>query len=1372
MRRSLPGLNRRWIWGAVGAGAVLVTLTLLPWDQLLPTGEWRELLETQVTEATGLHTEIRALHIHPTLFTGIRVNLDDVVIRPASPDPKHRPQARLGVEEIRLAIPYWPLLSRLQPEIRQIDILHGMLSGRPEHLQALATNVVEHIEDRMKHQQKNFWSDKLPRILHHSTLNLQRLDWYVYREPVKPAGPAVLAAGPDYRIQLLRVQGIDSFESRRPLRIALQAANQGGQHLSGSVRFLPHEASLGKALQQMNAAITGPGMALKIDLSPLRKGLLSLPEKNPAAGRHQLRLDADTVELNKVQALYREFATLLSLPPSPVLDALAYQGTLSGKGLWQLSLTPTLHWYGGEGQLSLRGASVREQAHADWQIHKMNGDFRFSNQQVDIAGLKFLLDDTPLSLRGHIAADTRKLDLALTGKAIRLHSLQQSLSRLSRLFGAPVPTLERNQFTGTADANLHFSGNIESPQYAGLLTLHDVGAEMQDVNFPVHRINGEIAIADQIRLKDLTASLGESAFRIGGNISRNFGTFALTLVNPSLNLETFQREVLAHLPDAETTSLPGMTGLADVQLRLEKSNPDINATPDLSGQIHLSGFTLRPGPNADPLALDRLTLSFDHQRMVTTPFEAMVGKIKFTASGEIGDWRRAAETLAFSVQSDNIPTRYLREERPWLNTLLAGDPAIARLPEVWNTAGYFTVNASMKPATGSNTLTGEFGFHDVGLSWEGGDFPLSGLNGVLVFSQPIPRQAGEAFPAPRVESKNLRFRYGNSDFHPAVGLDQELTASISGILSPLTVNHFMTSPFATRAPYQSIPFTLTAGGRLAPVQAGAAPQWQTPLSGEMMLDLNDLWGKTVLAAKPPEAAGTASDQETQPIDQDAYLQASYQVDNQNLEINKANLHLFDAGDLWGSGMVSLTTEPPDISGRPVPDFQLYLITRPIIDLTQLASHLQNNDLSRAEGTLAMEGLMWGNWAEDKHMNGWMEFNGVKLPNLQIDNLTGQADFNDKKATYDFPSVSIPGVQVSLKADTLNAFAFPILMNNTQIRGAYFDVAGFQQFLTEVVDQKIQRQFLNHILPPRQEGDPVLPLRVEKGDLAVNEVIYQNILMENMHGKLSVYENSFFEIQDASLRVADGQVNGYFSLNTQYNNFMTVELLMKEVKANALTRALLNVSNQIFGDMDGTVRFVTQGMSDVESMNNANGTVTMKIRNGRLPGITKVETLLTAANVLRGGLLGLNLNNIIRTVAPFRSSYFADMSGDMLIARNRLYTDNLLSDGENLDLQMKGSVALDNGNVNMTVDGKMTQDVGGKLGLLGKLSLGKLVKTVPIVGYLPGVPGGVLSYVPGIGYTPGLGGPAGTYNRFRVSLNGRLEDPNAIQDFHWLKPTDQ
>jgi hypothetical protein len=184
--------------------------------------------------------------------------------------------------------------------------------------------------------------------------------------------------------------------------------------------------------------------------------------------------------------------------------------------------------------------------------------------------------------------------------------------------------------------------------------------------------------------------------------------------------------------------------------------------------------------------------------------------------------------------------------------------------------------------------------------------------------------------------------------------------------------------------------------------------------------------------------------------------------------------------------------------------------------------------------------------------------------------------------------------------------------------------------------------------------------------------------------------------------------------------------------------------------------------------NANGVAQLSIENGRLPQIARIETLLTGANILRGGIVGLNLNNLIRAIQPFETNYFSKLTGEFQIASGVLYTNNLSSDGENLDLDISGWIRLLDGVAALEVTGAMSQDVSGVLGHLGKFSVGRLIRYIPGLGFLPNSRTGLLGIIPGIGFVPGFGGPAQDINRFQIRVRGPLDDPSSIKGMKWLQ----
>jgi hypothetical protein len=1007
--------------------------------------------------------------------------------------------------------------------------------------------------------------------------------------------------------------------------------------------------------------------------------------------------------------------------------------------------------------------------------------------------------------------------------------------------------LNVNQF----DGNVQFNGQIRPqakelamPTLTGLINVRD--ADYKDVKsgVPLTDIKGVLRLAgDVIQIENFRGLLGGSEFQANGTLATHLKNYQLRFTGNAIDLPRLKREVLDKLPDFQSIAaqIDPYQGLANLDLTVATGL-------NLSGRLDVNGLALHTGEPENPLRFPRLSLLFSGNN-ITLPDTAIVyGPIAATVGGTFNTQG------AYKVQLDsgNVPTDFVRDNQDWI-AALAG----TELPEIWNTAGDFTMRGTLSNQRTDITLA----FNNAGLSWAGGDFPLYDLNGQIFYCQ-----AGKAIPD--IQSQNLTFQYGNSPM--AINLRQNgvLQGEIKGALSELTVNHFLVSRHSNATPYQEIPFRTQVNGTLAALPGQPGFQ-KNNLNADLFFSLNQNFRqaytdispsakqaensgqpateaefKPNLSAKAPDilapnekrnrevlknvnainAANTAlgaanttvgilkqtvgkglgfgldtlkkpgqliaqkvrdkphESVETKVVDASAlpgklqmdkiaedkgqaFFQANLHLLANNLSLERANLHLFNGGDIVAEGQVLRLDDPKQLT------FQAHVLTVPELNLETLnKGAVQNTFFNGATGTIGADVQITGTSAGANQLHGWVATNRLAIPYLTIQDMTGRVALNGETAMAEVPSFKIPGVTVRIIGRSNNIFEAPIPLEGVVIHGSFISIDSLANFNNEIVKPILIDQIAHNYLRPWQQGDPTSPVHFRNADLQADEVIYQNIILSNLRSQFSLNANSFFELTNTTLEAAGGRVSGYLSMSPNQNSFTTLELNAKGVKANALTKALLDVTNEIFGDLDGTVRFTTFGQTDQELQKNANGTVGMKITNGRLPAIAKVETLLATANVFRGGVLGLNLNNLFRSLTFYDTNYFAELSGDMLINDQILYTQNLVSDGINLDLLIQGSLRMDNGNANMLINGRMSQDITGKLGKLGNLSLSRLFRFIPALGTLGANRPGLLGYIPGVGYVPGFGGPAGKYNRFQVRLLGQPDDPAAIQDFQWVRPS--
>jgi hypothetical protein len=688
-------------------------------------------------------------------------------------------------------------------------------------------------------------------------------------------------------------------------------------------------------------------------------------------------------------------------------------------------------------------------------------------------------------------------------------------------------------------------------------------------------------------------------------------------------------------------------------------------------------------------------------------------------------------------------------------------------PEVWNTAGSVALSGSWQPSQTQGQVT----LNDVGLSWQGGDFPVHGLNGQIA----IKAKPGQA---PEVATSWLSGRYGNGllQVKAVSGPQQPFKLDAEGLATSLALQHFLTPARTDSKLHGDVPFQIqmtqasnTAASKNHDIRVEAACD-MTELLASMQhllaLKQTTVTGPTNLAQTPQTTSQDATPEvpPTAPDLQPLTARLSALVNPQGLMIQPVVLH-------YGQQLLLQLTGGTSWQGKSTTPWN---VTIPdTLDLATLggvasgaASTTGGNGPS---GHLAAQVTITpADENQPLGLLGWIKIADLHLPWLTMDHLSGEAHFTPELATLNLQDVQLNGVDLqSASAKSTAMSQYPIPLEDVQLQGRYLNVDSLVAFINEVMVTKLSQQLIEPVYRPWQVGDPVLPVAFRDAHVSVDEVIFRNIILEQLTGQLSLFANGYLELANAQLHMAGGQVNGRLALDPAFNQFLSLTLDAKQVKANALARALLGVSNEVFGDLTGLVSFTTQGVTDAEIAANTNGYTAIDIENGRLPALAKIETLLTAANLIRGGVLGFSLNNLARIVTPFKANYLARLTGSFQIAQGILYTDDLKSDGKNLDLLIQGNSRLLDGWSKYTITGQMSQDVSGQFGKIGQLSLRRFLTYVPVLGRIPTTQFGLLNIIPGFGYIPGFGGMAKDTNQFQAFLDGLPDDPAAFKSWKWV-----
>jgi hypothetical protein len=1042
---------------------------------------------------------------------------------------------------------------------------------------------------------------------------------------------------------------------------------------------------------------------------------------------------------------------------------------LSGETDADVKFNGPLNALQSQGKVEIRKVSLHTRTNRKTPIlEPVDAQILFEGQQIRLPRMDLTVAQNALQLEGVLSTSHQTLETTLTGNRLNFSTLHQEAGRISRALGMNLPELDDVAVEGTGDVRLTLGGALSDPSVGGAINLHGVNVHYHPEDLRVENLTGAMNLqGTRLALAPLEGRIENLPFSLEGSLTPTFQDSQITLRANHWDLHAIYSLLLDKFPEyADTLALiTDLNGTASVDLTVASGEAGREMThPRVSGEVHLHQLALRPQEFPYSMTVDHLAFSVapvqgGHHRVNLPKTTGHFGPVAFTLEGMAGAADGGEETYDIRLTSDPIPLEFIREHQPAVEKMAHLD-----LPEIWNTAGSLQVAAQVAPGHHDLALT----FHDAGLSWQGGDFPLYNLNGTV---QVIDALNGNP---PSLYSDKLTFRYGNSFVETDLRYDADKTMHFDsrGSLSPLFLTHYMVPRNMIQTLHGTVPYEFRMDGRLPSLKPGGQGNH---LDVDLDVVIPHLLSAPKITPVEKELSATA---EAPPAPNPkaslpfATLTSRVLLRNDQLQVEHAELNLLNIGNLRVLATLDNLFEPDAWQ------YAARLLTEPILDFSKLDTQYQGDLFQDASGTVAvdMKVTKLSNAQEPEGLSqagdaqGFIRVQDLRIPELDLLGFSAHVDFHDTQAEVEIDKLQIPGTDIHFSARTDDLFETPLRLEEVRIWGPQFALTQFNEFMERIVVPKIQNNLLSDVYVPPREWELMYPVEFRDATVQLDEVIYDNIILENVTSRLSLFANGFKELMDLRCQMAGGTLSGTIVMNPRENNFLSLDLKPENVKANALARALLDMPNTIFGDLSGHMRITTHGDTEEAMINNSNGTASFAITNGRLPAVARIETLLTAVNILRGGVVGLNLNNLFRALRPFNTNYFSELSGDVQIASGVMYTDNLLSDGENLDLLISGSIRMIDGDADLKVVGSMSQDVSGILGPLGKLSIGRLVGLIPGLGYLPGqnTRGGILGYLPGIGFVPGFGGPAQDYNRFQVTLKGLLDDPGSVKDLEWIR----
>lgn len=290
------------------------------------------------------------------------------------------------------------------------------------------------------------------------------------------------------------------------------------------------------------------------------------------------------------------------------------------------------------------------------------------------------------------------------------------------------------------------------------------------------------------------------------------------------------------------------------------------------------------------------------------------------------------------------------------------------------------------------------------------------------------------------------------------------------------------------------------------------------------------------------------------------------------------------------------------------------------------------------------------------------------------------------------------------------------------------------------------------------------LSLTNGHLEIKELIIKGLATKDFTADFSIDENGIFSVENISSQIGQGSINGKFAYNL-YTTETTGDFGMVDVDSNYVAETLFDGKNQIFGNANGRIYINTKGSNDEERIKNLSGYVFFDISNGRMPKLGSLEYLLRASNVLKNGITGFTINNILELLNLVKTGYFSSINGSCEIENGIAQNIEIFSKGENLSLYIHGSYDISKTNANMEILGKLSNRISTIFGTIGNTSLNTFFKLIPGISIFDF---SRKNFIEDVEKIPSFTNGDYEARIFQAIIDGDINDSGYVQSFKWVK----
>jgi len=358
---------------------------------------------------------------------------------------------------------------------------------------------------------------------------------------------------------------------------------------------------------------------------------------------------------------------------------------------------------------------------------------------------------------------------------------------------------------------------------------------------------------------------------------------------------------------------------------------------------------------------------------------------------------------------------------------------------------------------------------------------------------------------------------------------------------------------------------------------------------------------------------------------------------------------------------------------------------------------------------------------------------------------------DKDVKINCPNIKVANSLIQLNAIANRAFSNGLVVKNVNLTADTFD--------------------LNYLAPllknlPNGNGST---LTILSGKSRIKRFKAGNLIGTNITTNISA-KNNIFYINNVFADAYLGKIAGDINYNIGHRK-ININMQGRGLSSNPALVAITGQDDDIHGRLDFDSKISMAGNSTSDLVHSLNGYTNFIISNGKMGILGKFEHLLYAQNIVANNIFRANLGLAAKALTVKNTGVYRYMKGKIAFNNGWAILKTVKTSGPYMSLYVTGRCYLPTSTADLTILGRISDDVVRILGPIGEFSVDKAISYIPKIGEITAFFANQFTtnpYYENISQIPDLT-PKTEFKtkEFKVIIDGDIRRQTSVKSFKWL-----